>query len=811
MTKSAIRPSSLNQYYWSCDAAIHPNGQKLAYVLKNINSEQDYYITHIRTVDIDGSQDDRLTTGINDSHPLWSPNGEKLAFLRLTEGVNQIWLIDEEKKVEQQMTFTKRSISEFQWLSDGTGFVYITKTHLDEMIASKSIDNLNRHPERRGKTYTVPMPKAEGSGWWDGLYSHLFYFNIAENKIKQLTNGAFQVSQIQVMDNKIACLAKKNNGDHFVSEKTPHGLIVLNQDGQLKQVVSQSFEILNFNWMNEGREILFIAHNRQFGSATHNRLYKVNLERNIIEQMSDDDVQLGVYMLNDMLVGKSVPGPYCTLYDNKEGKTEKSFYALVSHDGETQIWEWKNNRNGRPITKEAWVINQFYRSNCGTSFIVNASYSDRPAELYSIEQNSGHVRQLTAWNSAFCEQYEISIPQQFSYTNHENEEIQCWILLPKKSNDNESIPLVLSIHGGPHAMYTPAYSHEFQSIVAQGYALLFCNPRGSFGYGQAFATGCLKRFGYEDYNDVMDAVDVALDKYPQLDAKRLGVMGGSYGGLMTNWIVGQTNRFSVAISQRSISNWLSFYSTSDIGARYTEAMVGSHPWKDPLLLWNRSPIAYANQVNTPILIMHGEQDMRCPIEQSDEWYASLRHLGKTAKLVRYAASNHAFQKAGKPSLRIDLNTQVNEWLHQHLNKPVVLGIPFAMLLENCRTSGATDEEIAYCIEKKDFSSIERRVKEKEMPFIERVELAEQLEINWNAVFKYGYQFSFVHTNAIKRLLNFRYDLVEGQHYTEQNYEIHAIKMSEIDMIELKKLIEVQWEIRLEHDGYVIARKSDELT
>ncbi|MCZ1269209.1 S9 family peptidase, partial [Paenibacillus tundrae] len=220
--------------------------------------------------------------------------------------------------------------------------------------------------------------------------------------------------------------------------------------------------------------------------------------------------------------------------------------------------------------------------------------------------------------------------------------------------------------GGPHAMYTGIFSHEMQTLAAQGYAVLWVNPRGSMGYGQEFARACRGDFAGGDYRDLLEAVDYALATYDFLDETRLGIGGGSYGGVMTNWIVAHTHRFKAAVTQRCISNWLSLYGTSDIGISYVEGVIGGNPTEHADMLWARSPLAHAHKIETPLLIMHGEQDYRTPIAQAEELYTTLKRYGKTTKLIRYPGSNHTLLKSGKPSLRVDSFEQVNAWFNQYL-------------------------------------------------------------------------------------------------------------------------------------------------
>lgn len=218
-------------------------------------------------------------------------------------------------------------------------------------------------------------------------------------------------------------------------------------------------------------------------------------------------------------------------------------------------------------------------------------------------------------------------------------------------------------------MYGNTFFHEFQVLTAKGYAVLYLNPRGSHGYGQTFVDGCRGDYGGGDYHDLMAGVDHALDSYDWIDPEELYVTGGSYGGFMTNWIVGSTNRFKAAVTQRSICNWQSFYGVSDIGYFFTKGEIGAHMEEDPEKLWYHSPIRLVKNVETPLLILHGEKDFRCPIEQAEQLYIALKHQNKATRLVRFPDADHNLSRNGDPSMRMARLEQITGWFDHYRVTP----------------------------------------------------------------------------------------------------------------------------------------------
>ncbi|MHC0551550.1 alpha/beta hydrolase family protein [Salinicoccus sp. CNSTN-B1] len=225
--------------------------------------------------------------------------------------------------------------------------------------------------------------------------------------------------------------------------------------------------------------------------------------------------------------------------------------------------------------------------------------------------------------------------------------------------------MIVNIHGGPHAFYGHSYFHEMQVLAVAGYAVLFVNPRGSHSYSQSFVDAVRGDYGGGDYKDILAGVDFITSRYKWIDADNIGVTGGSYGGFMTNWIVGHTNRFKAAVTQRSISNWISFRGVSDIGYYFTDWQIRAE-FNDIDKMWHHSPIRYVDAVETPLLILHSEQDLRCPIEQGEQLYIALKYRKKPVQFVRFPEADHNLSRTGKPNLRIDRLKRIVNWFNEYM-------------------------------------------------------------------------------------------------------------------------------------------------
>ncbi len=287
----------------------------------------------------------------------------------------------------------------------------------------------------------------------------------------------------------------------------------------------------------------------------------------------------------------------------------------------------------------------------------------RLQELYALDYKNAAITMLTRLNANVLSKKYVATPKEI-LVKKPNHEVKGFALLPEDFDETKSYPLILDIHGGPKTVYGQIYYHEMQYWVSEGYVVIFANPRGSDGKGNAFAD-IRGKYGTIDYEDLMDFTDEALKTYPNIDQDNMFVTGGSYGGFMTNWMVGHTDRFKAAVTQRSISNWFSFYGTSDIGYFFAKDQTDGHPIKDREKLYEQSPIKYAMEIKTPLLFIHSDKDHRCPMEQAQQLYAILKVNGLDTKLVWIKGENHELSRSGKPQARIKRLNEMTQWFKKY--------------------------------------------------------------------------------------------------------------------------------------------------
>jgi dipeptidyl aminopeptidase/acylaminoacyl peptidase len=285
-----------------------------------------------------------------------------------------------------------------------------------------------------------------------------------------------------------------------------------------------------------------------------------------------------------------------------------------------------------------------------------------PGEVHLAE--NGGERKLTDLNPWLRDRY-LARPRRLQLKARDGLGLEGWLLEPPGFDPRVKHPLVMEIHGGPHSQYGWAFFHEFQVLAGMGFCVFYVNPRGSDGYGEEFKRAVVRDWGGRDYEDLMTALDQLIAGGEFVNEARMGVGGGSYGGYMTNWIIGHTDRFSAAVAMRSLSNLVSEYAQHDI-VPWGQLEMGPPPWPDLDELWRRSPIRYVQQMRTPLLLTHGEMDLRCAISQAEELFGALRLLGREVELVRFPGESHDVSRSGRPDRRLERLRRVASWFAAHL-------------------------------------------------------------------------------------------------------------------------------------------------
>ena len=401
-----------------------------------------------------------------------------------------------------------------------------------------------------------------------------------------------------------------------------------------------------------GEELwLFAAEARRFGLNENNWVYAVDPASGEMKLLRAEEYSMYCSVGSDCRLGGG----------RQQAPLGESLYHLTTREGDCLLYRLDPDGSDTPVIEKHGSIDAFDLS--GDEALLIALYDMGLQELYRADLKTGEVQRISHFNDqALAERY-VARPQPLSICS-DGTEIGGWVLLPRDFDPVKKYPAVFDIHGGPQTVYGPVFYHEMQLWAGMGYFVFFCNPTGSDGRDNAFAD-IRGKYGTVDYENLMDFCDAVLEAWPQIDRARVCETGGSYGGFMTNWIIGHTDRFCCAASQRSISNWLSFWGTSDIGFDFTPDQNAGDLYESPEKLWARSPLAYAKNVRTPTLFIHSDEDYRCPLEQGLQMFSALVDRGVEARLCLFHGENHELSRSGKPRHRLRRLREITDWFEKH--------------------------------------------------------------------------------------------------------------------------------------------------
>ena len=415
----------------------------------------------------------------------------------------------------------------------------------------------------------------------------------------------------------------------------------------------------SYRYMLDSKEGVILAYNSgEHGFVTQvdivfNKEGQPGSEGSILNLTSGLDVEWGDWLVADFQ--QSVTGVEPQWMD------KDSFLISASVEGKIVLFRlFLDGRNEVLFDKEVHITGAKIITE--KELVITYSTTTIPSALATVDLTTGEITNLYNPNEAYLAEHIVTTPERFTYKGYDNWDIHGWYMPPVEKKDKHAA--ILYVHGGPQVAYGESFFHEMQALAAKGYGVIMINPRGSNTYGQNFVKSILGDYGNHDFDDLMMGVDYILETHPEVDADQLYVAGGSYGGFMTNWIVTHTDRFRAAVTQRSISNWISFYGTSDIGPFFVEKQL-LDDINHTKRLWEMSPVAHAKNAKTPLLVLHGQSDLRCPQEQGEQMYMAMRKNNVPTKMILFPQSSHGLSRAGLPNLRQERLKAITDWFEEY--------------------------------------------------------------------------------------------------------------------------------------------------
>lgn len=662
--KRGITGEDLYRMRFVSDPQLSFDGKRVAFAQTIIDEEKEYR-SHLFVQSVQEDSAIPITQGeVRDSYPRWSPDDKSICFVSNRSGQSQLWLVSADGGEVRQLTACKHGAREPIWSPNGEYLLFSTFLAEGETFADRET-GADVAPQKKRKSPMVVdrlKYKSDDYGYPNGKVRQLAILHVETGEIIPLTHGGYDhaAGSWSPDGEWIACTANRSEDP----DRTPGSdLYLISVKGrEWKKLTDGTGVFSQPTWSGDGKQIACIGSPADRMYPLQKKIWVYDLEsgkqRCITEKW---DIHFGDAALGDMRSpGHPLPGAIWS-------PDRKSVYALATVRGNTAVYQITLDGEVTEVIggeRHLYGLSMDLNSKIA---VVAASDPLQPGDLIYVSLTTGEERQLTYSNRELLAELELSPAEEISYQAPDGWTIQGWLMKPVGYQEGKKYPTILQIHGGPHSMYANTFFHEFQLLAAKGYAVLYTNPRGSNGYGEQFTKACCGDYGGKDYLDLMSGVDYALANFDFIDETRLGVTGGSYGGFMTNWIVGQTHRFKAAVTDRSICNWLSFYGVSDIGYSFTEEEIEANLFADPEKLWQHSPIRHVASIETPLLILHGERDYRCPIEQAEQLYVALKHQGKApVRLIRYPDANHEMSRSGAPELRVHRLHAITDWFDLYL-------------------------------------------------------------------------------------------------------------------------------------------------
>ena len=657
-----LKLKSFLEYKFLSNLDFNTKGNILAFTVTESDFDKNAYKNFIYTLDIENKNIKKLTHSGKEKNSLWLNENIILFSGARDEKINS--------KVKLGETWTlyyaldiKNGGEAYEYMRipmEVTGIKIVDENNffLTATYDHNSLDLNNLTGDEREKAIATIEENKDyevldeipfwnnGVGFVNKKRNRLYHFDRTNNKLTPISDEYSNIELFNVRDNKVIFIART------YTDKLPLTASLWTYDlisNNLENIISDNLYDISFANFIEDKIVCAFSDMTQFGVNENHKLYLI------------DDKNIDLLYENDTWLSSTV-GSDCRLGGGKSFKViGDKLYFLSTVVERTHLNSVDVKGNVQVLCDEDGSIDCFDIANGNIFYVGMRDYTLQ--EIYKLENNSSE--KLTAFNEEINKKYKISKPEIFDFTTNEDT-TKGFVIYPVDYDKNKTYPAILDIHGGPKTVYGNVFYHEMQVWANMGYFVFFTNPHGSDGYGNVFAD-IRGKYGTVDYNDLMNFTDYVLEKYP-IDKKRVGVTGGSYGGYMTNWIIGHTDRFACAASQRSISNWISKFGTTDIGYYFNADQNQATPWQFHDKLWWHSPLKYADKAKTPTLFIHSEEDYRCWLAEGLQMFTALKYHGVEARLCMFRGENHELSRGGKPKHRVRRLTEITNWFEKYLKE-----------------------------------------------------------------------------------------------------------------------------------------------
>lgn len=674
-----MKSATLGRFVWPADPRIAPDGERIVFVRVNVDEANDRYTANLWLCDANSGDIRQLTFGGLDTSPRWSPDGTVLAFLRVQERRTkdertgdakdgsknrpQVFVLPMNGGDARRLTDLKAGVSAIDcWSPDNRRIVFST-TQATPQPGDSDSDDVS---EKKSKAVVVTRPVFRSDGK-PGLldpdkHRHLWAVSLATALPAPLTTGAFdETDAVYSSDGETILFTSDRRLEPWFGPRDRDVYAIPHTGGTPVKIVDIEGPLSSPAVASSGGTMATLGHKNAKPMRSYDQrdllVHRHGVTRNVTQHF---DFPLGNH------IGADAHPPIA-------GGGERLRFVGQGSAVVTQV-----SRRGRCALTEIdlqtaavtdlvagdFEVVSWSMTPGGDRFALLIASPTDIGEVHLFDRNRG-LRQLTHIQREAVGDIELSHPEEFRFESFDGREIHGWLLKPPGFDPGRKYPLILEIHGGPHMAYGYGFYQEFHVLAARGFCVLYVNPRGSATYGQEFGNIIQYAYPGNDYHDLMAAVDHVVAR-GFVDQKRLGVTGGSGGGLLTNWIITQTDRFAAAVTQRCVSDWVGFYYTADFSL-YTPFWFRGQPFEDMTEYLRRSPLTFVQRITTPLLIVHSELDYRTPIAQGEAMFRALLAQRKPVAMVRFPGESHDLSRNGKPAHRIERLDHIVNWFEMFLN------------------------------------------------------------------------------------------------------------------------------------------------
>ncbi|MBE2199590.1 MAG: S9 family peptidase [Anaerolinea sp.] len=675
--QSLVTAEDLYRFEHITDARISPDGRFVITAIRRIDRKTEKKYSNLWLFPTAGGAPRQFTYGDqSDGSPRWSPDGRHIAFLsnRKDEKQPQIYLIPLDGGEARPLTTLKGQIASFDWSPDGKQFVCVLRQPEAEELAREKDEQKKKLGIAARHYATRTFFKLDGAGYQPETERwHIWTINAHTGKATQLTSGAVhdQADPAWSPDGQwIAYVANQSDDPDLQPDRVD--LYVMSADGRTtRRLPTPIGPKAAPSWSPDGRWIAYIGVEGEGLWWKNSSLWVIPSDADdaAVTAVADDarnltaaaDLHVAHVTSSDTGTGQMMPPTW-----SADGQT---LYFQASRHGDTALMavSWRGDAvTIDRVLDTPGTVECFTGSATMTQIAYVLSTLTDPGQLYLFNTNTRQQRKLSNLNEKWLHRLELGKIEEVWFAARDGYQLHGWILFPPGFDPSQTYPSILQIHGGPHVQYGRSFMHEFFYLAAQGYVVYFSNPRGGQGYGDAHTQAIANAWGTVDYDDVLDWANY-MRQQPYIDPQRMGVTGGSYGGYMTNLIIGRSKLFKAAVTQRSLSNLISMWGSSDFNWAFQQTYGDDKPpFANIDAYWDGSPLKYIGACTTPTLVIHSQMDQRVAQEQGEQVYVALKTLGIDTELVLFPDEPHGLSRNGRTDRRIARLNHILRWFDKYL-------------------------------------------------------------------------------------------------------------------------------------------------